>query len=75
MIIQTETIFVQLSNYLSHESRGHSVTNSDNSKYWVFKTAIEIKKNIQQCPFELVSYSCNVIMAMNLTSLTSSISI
>ena len=34
-------ILSQLLNHLSHESRGCSVTNSDDSEYWALKTAVE----------------------------------
>ena len=69
MIIQSETIFIQLSSQLSQESRGYSTSNSNDSIYWAFKTAVEIKKDMQQCPFGIAIYPCNTIVPRNYVSL------
>jgi len=64
MIIQPETILSQLLNHLSHESRGCSVTNSDDSEYWALKTAVEAKQYAQQSLFGLASFFRCPIMTL-----------
>jgi hypothetical protein len=71
MIIQSETIFIQLSSQLFQESRGHSSPNSNDRIYWAFKTAVEIKKDMQQYPLGLASDPCKVIAPPKIVSLIS----